>query len=72
MLYDKFFNREYLLVIKQKEGKSSLDRLDVKFSVERLHVSSICQSSISVLGQGTHKLHSQGRPRMLPRRRKWN
>lgn len=59
MLYDKFFNREYLLVIKQKGREIfSSDRLDVKFSVERLHVSSICQSSISVLGLDRERINS--------------
>ena len=59
MLYDKFFNREYLLVVKQKGREVfSTDRLDVKFSIERLHVSSICQSSISVLGLDSERINS--------------
>lgn len=59
MLYDRFYNRDYLLVIRQKGNLIlSSSRLDVKFSVERLHVSHISRSSISILGLDRERINS--------------
>ena len=58
-LYDKFYEREYVLrVTHAGEPIFQSSRLDVKFSIERLRVSHICKSSISVLGLDRDKINS--------------
>lgn len=59
MLYDRFYNRDYLLVVKQKGTEIfSSSRLDVKFSIDRICCTDICKSSISILGLDRDRINS--------------
>lgn len=59
MLYDKFYNREYKLTIRQKSRDIfTSSRLDIKFSIDRLHTTDVCESSISVLGLDRKRINS--------------
>lgn len=50
-LYDKFWKRKYELVI-TKKGQTifKCSELDIKFEIERLFTTHICESKISILG----------------------
>lgn len=59
MLYDKFYNRAYKLVVRRRGREIfSSTRLDVKFSINRLHITDVCESTISVLGLDRDRITS--------------